>query len=187
MYHTNSKEPLHISNTYIFHCLHSYTWHTNESITSSHRSADKSPNTRCKVPTNNESNSLALRNHAQKLKIADFYRFTDDYLTKFTYRVRRRPAVKPRPIYRLSQPIPGRISPVFTPSPLISSLSAWLHLHFQPDEMGNAVTTILPTLGDRIPYTWVMGQVDPFLRFWFNLNFIQQNSRDLKKCLHQYS
>jgi hypothetical protein len=64
MYHTKFKKPLRTSNTCIFHYLHSYTWHTNESITSSHRSAGKSPNNRCKVPTNQESNSLAPRNHA---------------------------------------------------------------------------------------------------------------------------
>jgi hypothetical protein len=82
MYHTKFKEPLYTSNTCIFHYLYSYTWHTNESITSSHRSASKSPNTQCKVPTNQESNSLAPRNHIQKLKITDFYRFTGDFLKK---------------------------------------------------------------------------------------------------------
>jgi hypothetical protein len=72
MYHTKFKESLHTSNTYIFHYLHSYTWHTNEPITSSHRSAGKSPNTRCKVPTNQESNSLAPRNRILKLKNHQF-------------------------------------------------------------------------------------------------------------------
>jgi hypothetical protein len=71
--HTKFKEPLHTSNTCIFHSLHSYTWHINKSITLSHKSVNKSPNTRCKVPTNQESNSLAPRNHAKKLKIIDFY------------------------------------------------------------------------------------------------------------------
>jgi hypothetical protein len=179
MYHTKSKEPLHTSNTCLFHYLHSYTWHTNESITSSHRSASKSPNTRCKVPTNQESNSLAPRNHAQKLKITDFYPFISDLWMKIAYWVHYRPAVAPHPIYRLSRPIPGRMWPVFTPPPPISSLSDWLHLRFQPDEMGHAATTVLLRRGDWRVYMWVVGQVGPFLNFWFNLNFIQQNGRDL--------
>jgi hypothetical protein len=60
--------------------------------------------------------------------------------------------------------------PVFTPPALISCFSDRLHLHFQSDEMGNAATSVLPTQGDKIVYTWVVGQVGPFLHFWFNLN-----------------
>jgi hypothetical protein len=85
MYHTKFNEPLHTRNTCIFHYLHLYTGHTNKSITSSHRSVIKSPHTQCKVPTNQESNSLAPRNRVQKLKIINFYRFTGDLLNKITY------------------------------------------------------------------------------------------------------
>jgi hypothetical protein len=86
MYHSKFKWPQHTINTCVFHYLHSYTWHTNESITLSHRSVDKSSNTRCKVLTNQESNSLAPRNRVQKLKIIDFYWFTDDLLKKTAHR-----------------------------------------------------------------------------------------------------
>jgi hypothetical protein len=84
-------------------------------------------------------------------------------------------------------PITAQFRPVFAPPPSISALSDRLRLLSRPEQMGNEEFTLLPSRRDRIPYTWVVGQVGPFLSFWFNLNFIQQNGRDLKKILHQCS
>jgi hypothetical protein len=186
MYHTKFKEQLYTSNTCIFYYLHSYIWHTNESITSSHRSANKSPNTQCKVPTNQESNSLAPRNRIQKLKITVLliYRwFVDENCLPSSPPTRRH---APADLSSESADSGPNVAG-FHPPPSISCFSNRLRLRFQPDEMGNAVTSVLPTRGDKIVYMWVVGQVRTFLYFWFNLNFIQQNGRDLKKFLHQCS
>jgi hypothetical protein len=104
--------------------------------------ASKSPNTRFKVPTNQESNSLAPRNRVQKLKIADFYRFTGDLLKNTSHRflmtcptdlsaksadyrpnpadlVRRPTRRCARPIYRQKRPITGRVRLISSSSPPI--------------------------------------------------------------------
>jgi hypothetical protein len=61
----------------------------------------------------------------------------------------RLPALPPHPVYQLNR----RFRPVFAPPPSILVLPDRLQLLSRPKQMGNEESTLLPSWGDRIPYT----------------------------------
>jgi hypothetical protein len=108
---------MHISLPTFIYMTHKWVYHLKP------RSASKSPNTRCKVPTNQESNSLAPRNHVQKLKITDLpVIYWRTPLTDFCWFATD--CFGTRRIYRLPRSITGWIQLIFFPSRPICS-NAW--------------------------------------------------------------